>query len=106
MLVAEYLLIALMLVLFITYLLRSVLMVGYEHLKYKNKREKAGEMLSDLVKIMIRFKPLYQRKLTPKGYDFKVQQRFQKKFNFYYVIIWASLFLILFLVAKIYLDAF
>lgn len=103
---AEYLLIALILVFLMTYLLRSILMVGYEHLKYKSKREKAGEMLKDLVKVMIGFKPLYQRKLIPKGYDFKVQQRFQKKFDSYYIIIWVSLFLILFLTAKIYLDAF
>jgi len=104
--VAEYLLIALILVFLMTYLLRSILMVGYEYLKYKSKREQAGELLSDLVKIIIGLKPIFQRKLEPKGYDFKVQQRFQKKFTIYYIIIWVSLFLILFLVAKIYLDAF
>lgn len=81
-------------------------MVGYDHLKYRSKREHAGKLINDLIKTALSLKPLFQKKFEPKGYDFKVQQRFQKKFTFYYVFIWGCLFLILFLAAKKYLDAF
>jgi hypothetical protein len=102
----EYLLYALIAVFVTTYLLRSILMVGYEHFKYKSKREQAGEMISDLFRTIIGLKPLFRRRLEPKGYDFKVQQRYQQKFGFYYIILWVCLFSILFLAAKIYLEAF
>ncbi len=61
------------------YLLRAVLMVGYEHFKYPSKREYAGKMMSDLFRKLISFKPLMQRRLEPKGYDYKVHQRFQNQ---------------------------
>ncbi|HEX4958981.1 MAG TPA: hypothetical protein VFV46_12440 [Lacibacter sp.] len=102
----EYLLYAIIALFMTAYFLRSVLMVGYEHFKFKSKREQAGKLFTDLISIIVSLKPLFQRRLTPKGYDFKVQLRYQKKFNVYYVVIWSSLFLILFLAARIYLDAF
>jgi hypothetical protein len=88
------------------YLLRAVLMVGYEHFKYPNKREYAGKMINDLLRKLISLKPLMQRRLEPKGYDYKVHQRFQNKSEVYYFLLWVSLFLILFLFARIYLDLF
>jgi hypothetical protein len=90
----------------IVYLLRAVLMVGYEHFKYPSKREYAGQMINDLLRKLISFKPLMQRRLEPKGYDYKVHQRFQTKSEVYYFLLWASLFVILFLFARIYLDLF
>lgn len=90
----------------IIYLLRAVLMVGYEHFKYPSKREYAGKMMTDLFRKLISFKPLIQRRLKPKGYDYKVHQRFQTKSEVYYFLLWASLFVILFLFAYIYLDMF
>lgn len=63
-------------------------------------------MVSDFISKALRLQPLLQQKLEPKGYDFKLYQRFQRKFNFYYAILWISLFGILFLVARIYLNAF
>lgn len=90
----------------IIYLLRAVLMVGYEHFKYQSKREYAGQMINDLLRKLISFKPLMQRRLEPKGYDYKVHQRFQTKCEVYYFLLWASLFVILFLFARLYLDLF
>ncbi|MFY7879903.1 MAG: hypothetical protein ACOVP6_07515 [Lacibacter sp.] len=90
----------------LSYFLRSVLMVGYDHLKFKSKRENAGLFFKDLLLVMISLKPVTQRLLTPKGYDFKLHRRFQNKFTLYYVVIWISLFLILFLTAKLYLNIF
>lgn len=81
-------------------------MVGYDHLKFKSKRENAGLFFKDLFGVMISLKPVTQRLLTPKGYDFKLHRRFQNKFTLYYVVIWISLFLILFLTAKLYLNIF
>lgn len=81
-------------------------MVGYDHLKYKSKKENAALFFKDLLLVMISLKPITQRLLVPKGYDFKLHRRFQTKFTLYYVVIWISLFLILFLTAKLYLNIF
>jgi hypothetical protein len=102
----DYLLYALIGVFLIVYLLRSILMVGYNHFKFKSKRMQADVMMNDLFKTIIGFKPLFQRRLKPKGYDYKVQLRFQRKFGLYYLVIWGCLFSILFIAAKIYLEAF
>jgi hypothetical protein len=95
------------LALFVTiYIMRSVLMVGYEHIKFRNKREQAGKMIKEFVSTVISFKPLFQKKLEPKGYDYKLYNRFQRKFVIYYSILWVCLFLILFFSAKLFLGLF
>lgn len=88
------------------YTLRTVLMVGYDHIKFKNKKEYAGQMLKDFLVKFTSFKPLFQRKLEPKGYDYKLYNRFQSKFVLYYAVLWTALFLILFFTAKIFLGLF
>lgn len=106
MLMQEYLLFGLIGIFLLAYLLRSVLMTGYDHFKFRSKKEQAGNLASDLIKKIFSLKPIFQRKLPPKGYDIKVHQRYQQKSTIYYIIIWTTLFLILFLASKIYLDAF
>ena len=81
-------------------------MVGYDYLKYRSKSEHATKMIGELFLKLISLKPLLQRKLEPKGYDFKLYQRFQNKFAVYYTALWVMLFLVLVLSAKVYLNAF
>jgi hypothetical protein len=88
------------------YLLKALLMLGYEYFKYRNKTGMSGQMAGDLLTYLITLKPLLQKRLEPKGYDFKMYKRYQTKNSLYYAALWASLFLILFLSAKIYLGAF
>jgi hypothetical protein len=88
------------------YLMSTLLMVGYDHIKYKNSRQKATMMLNDYLNKAFRLKPLLQRQLEPKGYDYKLYSRFQKRYVKYYFALWILLFSILFLSAKIYLNAF
>jgi hypothetical protein len=88
------------------YMLSTLLMVGYDHMKYKDSREKAGMMVSDYFRKAFRLRPLLQRQLEPKGYDYKLYSRFQKRFTKYYIALWILLFAILFLSAKVYLNAF
>lgn len=88
------------------YLLSTLLMVGYDHIKYKDSREKAGMMFSDYFRKALRLRPLLQRQLEPKGYDYKLYSRFQRRFTKYYFALWVLLFAILFLAAKVYLNAF
>jgi hypothetical protein len=102
----KYLLLLLIAIFVIAYLLQSVLMVGYDYFKFRSKNESSGNLPLAILKKILGLSPLFQRKLKPKGYDVKVQQRYQQKFTIYYSIIWATLFLILFLAAKLYLDAF
>jgi len=90
----------------IIYFLRGILMVGYDYLKYRSKSEHATKMIGELFLKLISLKPLLQRKLEPKGYDFKLYQRFQNKFAVYYTALWLMLFLVLVLSAKVYLNAF
>ena len=63
-------------------------------------------MVTDYFKKALRLQPLLQRQLEPKGYDYKLYTRFQKRFTKYYIALWFLLFVILFLSAKVYLDAF
>ncbi len=86
------------------YVLKGFLLVGYNHYKYKSKS--AGVMLSELLRVLITLKPIIHKRLEPKGYDYKMYERFQKKYVTYYAILWICLFIILFLVAKIYLGLF
>lgn len=100
----EMILFALIALFLLIYILKALLLVGYNHYKYKTKN--AGAMLSELLTIMFTLKPLAQKRLEPKGYDYKLYERFQKKNIIYYTVLWIFLFLILFLVAKIYLELF
>lgn len=88
------------------YVMRGLLMVGYDNLKYKNNLKKSGTIVKGLIMKLLTLKPLLQNKLTPKGVDYKVYERFQEKSKIYYTGIWICLFFILFLSAKIYLNAF
>lgn len=103
---ADYLLYVLIACFAGTYLFRNLLLVGYEHLKYKAGKEKTAMIFHDFFRQALRLRPLLQQKLEPKGYDFKLYQRFQRKFTIYYAILWICLFGILFLSARIYLNAF
>lgn len=96
----------LILVFLLLYFMRGLLMAGYENLRYKNNYKKSGPVVKSLVQILLLLKPLLQPKLIPKGVDYKIYERFQKKATFYYFVLWICLFLILFLAAKIYLNAF
>lgn len=88
------------------YFMRGLLMAGYDNIKYKNNLKKSGTIAKSLVQILVTLKPLLQRKLIPKGVDYKVYARFQKKSTFYYIALWSCLFLLMFTAAKIYLNAF
>ena len=90
----------------ILYFLRTLLITGYNHLKFKKDVRTLKLMTIDFIKVSLSLAPLMKRKLDPKGYDFKIYQRFQKKFIVYYYMMWFILFCILFLSAKIYLNAF
>lgn len=102
----EKLLLALIALFLLIYVLKAVLMLGYEYFKYRNKSELAGEMFKELLKNMFSLKPLLEKRLEPKGYDFKMYKNYQRKNGIYYNLLWISLFSILFLSAKIYLGAF
>lgn len=88
------------------YFLRGLLMVGYESLKFKNNFKKSGTIMKGLLQNFLMLKPLLQSKLAPKGVDYKLYERFQRKSTIYYTGLWICLFFILFLSAKIYLNAF
>ncbi len=105
MLTKDNLLLALTAFFLLIYFFRALLMVGYDHIKYKNKAQKAGKMSKELLLKILGLQPLLQRKLEPKGHDYKVYERFQKKFSLYYIALWLCLFGILFLYAHIYLGA-
>lgn len=88
------------------YVMRGLLMVGYDNLKYKNNFKKSGTIAKGLIIKLLTLKPLLQNKLMPKGVDYKVYVRFQKKSTIYYAGLWVCLFLMLFLGASIYMNAF
>jgi Zn-dependent protease len=102
----QKLLLALIALFFLIYFLKAVLMLGYEYFKYRNKSGMGSQMAGDLLKVIVYLKPLLQKKLQPKGYDFKMYKRYQTKNLFYYTALWVLLFMILFLCAKIYLELF
>jgi hypothetical protein len=91
---------------FFFYLLRGLLMAGYEQLNLKNDKRKRDLILRGWAGKLLTLKPLSQFKLSPKSIDYKKHLRFQKQSAFYYYVIWACLFIILFLCARIFLDAF
>lgn len=88
----------------VAYVLKALLLVGYNHFKYKIKS--TDLIITELLTNMITLKPITQKRLEPKGYDFKVYKRYQQKNGLYYAILWVCLFLILFLTAKIYFGMF
>lgn len=88
------------------YVLRGLLMVGYDNLKFKNNFKKSGTIAKGLLSNLLTLKPLLQNKLMPKGVDYKVYERFQRKSTIYYAGLWVCLFMMLFLGASIYLKAF
>ena len=91
----------------LTYLLRSILMAGYERLNIKHEKGKYGKSLAQiLLETMITLKPLLEPKLRARSIDQKRHLIFQKKATVYYFALWLSLFAILFLAAKIHLEAF
>ncbi len=97
---------AIVLVFILLYVLRGILMVGYDNLKFKNNLKKSGTIAKGLLRNLLTLKPLLQNKLIPKGVDYKVYERFQKKSAIYYLVLWVCLFMILFLGARIYMNAF
>lgn len=97
---------ALLVATLLLYFMRGLLMAGYDNIKYKNNLKKSGTVAKSLVQILVTLKPLLQRKLAPKGVDYKVYARFQTKSTLYYTALWICLFLLLFIAARLYLNAF
>jgi hypothetical protein len=94
---------AVMLFFLLLYFFRGLLMVGYDNLKYKNNFKKSGTIAKGLLQNLLTLKPLLQNKLTPKGVDYKVYERFQRKSTIYYAGLWVCLFILLFLGVTLYL---
>ena len=88
------------------YFLRALLITGYVHLKFRKNFQTFRLMTKYFLIQFFTLTPILKKKLEPKGYDFKVYKRFQQKFMIYYFILWILLFFILYLIAKIYLQAF
>lgn len=89
------------------YLLRALLMAGYERLNAKNEKRQHGSSLGVLLlNTIITLKPLREAKLRARTIDQKRHLVFQQKATVYYYMLWVTLFVILFLGAKVYLDAF
>jgi hypothetical protein len=91
---------------FFVYFLRTLLITGYTHLKFRKNIETFQMMTRYFLIQFFTLTPILRKKLEPKGYDFKIYRRFQQKFMVYYFVLWILLFSILFLIAKIYLHAF
>lgn len=89
------------------YVLRALLMTGYDQLNISSSEERKRFSFFKcwMLKLLL-LKPLSQSKLTPRSIDHKVHIRFQQKAGFYYYSLWACMFVILLLAAKIYLGLF
>jgi hypothetical protein len=103
---AENLLYFQVIIFFLVYFLRTLLITGYTHLKFRKNLDTLQLMIKYFFIQFFTLTPLMRKKLEPKGFDFKIYRRFQQKFIIYYFILWVLLFFILFLIAKIYLQAF
>ncbi len=90
----------------VVYLLRALLMAGYEILNQKHEKRKNTSIFKSWVSHILLLKPITQAKLKPRSIDHKVHMRFQQKSTIYYFMLWACLFVILFLSSKIYLGLF
>jgi hypothetical protein len=90
----------------VIYFLRALLITGYNNLKYKTGEVPFKIIFNQFIKTFFSTSPLTQKLLEPRGYDYKVYVRFQKRFVMYYFALWILLFAILFFAANIYLRAF
>lgn len=88
------------------YVMRALLMSGYDNQNLKHEQRKGSSIVRGWIKKMLRLTPIRQLKLTPRSIDHKVHMRFQRIASFYYYALWACLFVILLLSAKIYLGFF
>lgn len=92
--------------LLLLYVMRALLMAGYDNLNLKHVQRNNNSLIRGWMQKMLQLKPITQMKLNPRSIDHKIHIRFQKKATIYYYGIWVCLFAILLLVAKIYLGAF
>jgi hypothetical protein len=90
----------------VIYFLSTLLMTGYLYIKTKITSDIFKQMIKDFFRIFFTLQAVTQRRLDPKGYDYKIYVRFQKRYIIYYFALWILLFFILFLAAKKYLNAF
>lgn len=88
------------------YVMRALLMSGYDNQNVKHNQRTGSSIVKGWIRKMLRLTPILQLKLTPRSIDHKVHVRFQRIASFYYYGIWACLFVILLLAAKIYLGLF
>ncbi|RXK57707.1 hypothetical protein ESA94_19470 [Lacibacter luteus] len=88
------------------YLLRALLMAGYERLNAKHDKNRPVSFGNRFLSIVLKLKPLLQSRLRAVSIDQKKHLVFQQKATVYYYLLWLTLFAILFLTAKIYLNAF
>jgi hypothetical protein len=90
----------------VVFILRALLMAGYENMNQKHERRKTSSIFKGLLNQILLMKPIGQPKLRPRSIDHKVHMRFQRKSTIYYYALWICMFIILYLVAKIYMGAF
>jgi hypothetical protein len=90
----------------VIYFMSTLLMTGYLHIKNKFSGAVFKEMTKDFLKYFFTLQAVTRRRLDPKGYDYKIYVRFQKRYILYYFALWILLFMILFLSARRYLGAF
>ena len=90
----------------IIYFMSTLLITGYIHIKNKFSSAVFKQMMKDFFKSFFTLQAITHRRLDPKGYDYKIYVRFQRRYVFYYFALWVLLFVILFLAAKKYLNAF
>lgn len=88
------------------YVMRALLMAGYEQQNINREERKSFSLVKTWLLKMLRLTPISQPKLAPRSIDHKVHVRFQRKSTLYYYGLWACLFVILLLAAKIYLGLF
>ena len=88
------------------YVMRALLMSGYDNQNVKHNQRNGSSIVRGWIRKMLFLKPILQLKLTPRSIDHKVHMRFQKTATLYYYGLWACLFVILLLAAKIYLGLF
>jgi hypothetical protein len=90
----------------VIYFFRTLLITGYEHLKFKRGEVSFSIMALHFIKVFFSIMPLSKKTLEPRGFDHKVYVRFQRRFVMYYFMLWILLFSMLFFTANIYLKAF
>ena len=88
------------------YVMRALLMAGYDNQNVKHQQRTGGSIVKNWFSKMLLLTPILQSKLNPRSIDHKVHMRFQRKASIYYYGLWACLFVILLLAAKIYLGLF